>query len=118
MQFRALARFQQAEYNHTDERADKLGESGEEIQDAEVDAGRFAGGGVGRGIIHIAVEVVQAEERGRWGRGCEVILGRGEAAVRGAVGEDRVGCCEAVDLDPHESEWGPACQRPRSGTFC
>lgn len=48
-QFRTLARLQDTEYNHTDKSPHELWEGGEEVQDAEVDAGQFAGGRGGGG---------------------------------------------------------------------
>lgn len=46
MEFRTLARFEDGEDDHAYERADELGQCGEEIEDAEVDTSRLAGGGV------------------------------------------------------------------------
>ena len=111
VQFRALTRFQHAEDDHADEGADELGQGGEEIEDAEIDARGLARGGVGgRGgrVVHVAVQVVQAQEGGGWGGGCEFVLCGGEAAVGGAVGEHGVRGGEAVDFDAHEGEGGPA----------
>lgn len=58
--------------------------------------------------------MVEAEE-GRGGRGGgEVVVGHGEAAVGGAVGEHGVWGRETVDFDAHECKWCPAGEGPWS----
>lgn len=113
MQLRALAWLQHAEDNHADEGADELREGGEQVQDAKVDACRFAGRCISR-VIDIAVEMVEAEEGGGGRGGGEVVVGHGEAAVGGAVGEHGVWGRETVDFDAHECEWCPAGKGPWS----
>lgn len=112
MQLRALPGLKHAKHQHTDKGAEELGQRGEQVQDPEVDACRFArGGGVGGGTVSVPVEVVQAKEGGRRGDGREILRGVGEAAVRRVVGGGR---SEAVDFDPHEGKRGPAGKRPGS----
>ena len=87
----------------------------EQIQNAEIDTRGLAGRGIGRIVVEVAVEVVEAEKsRGRGG-GVEVVGCGREAAVRGAVSENGVWGCKAVDFDAHERKRSPAGEGPGAG---
>lgn len=110
-QLRAFPGLQNAEDQHADEGADELREGREEVEDAEVDAGELAGGGVGacgRGGGGGGVGEVEGWE-------FDVVVG-----VEGGGGWEAVvvGCggagAEFVDFDAHEGEGGPGGEGPWS----
>ena len=124
VQDRTLARLEDGEDDHADEGPDELRQRGEDILDAEVDAGGFAGGGGVKGAVGVMVCIIiiaavrvglpagmfEVEEVGAGG----FAGGRlGQTVISGAVGEGGGSSDgEAIDFDAHKGEWSPAGEGP------
>ncbi len=116
-QLGTLAGLEHGEDDVGDEGADELRQGGEEVQDAEVDAGQLAGRGREGHVAGVGFRVRQVEldgavvrvvaERGEFERvggvGKTVVGGDAVASARRGAGHGRV-VADLVDFDAHEGE--------------
>lgn len=108
-QFRALAGLKNGKDDGGDDGADELRQSGEEVENAQVDSGQLA-----CRARRLLVEVMVEMQHLGVGRLRLKPLGRmRETAVEVPIGG--VGGSDPVDLHAHKSKGSPARQRPWSG---